>query len=104
MVTVPTTGVEDPPRMVVGLTVKEVTVGALMFSAPVAVVVPNVAPIFATTLVLMPEVVTLNVADEDPAGIVTLAGTCAATLLELRVTTAPSEPAAPLRVTVACDP
>ena len=45
--------------------------------------------------------VTVNVADVDPAGIVTLAGTLAAVVLELEmVTTTPPVPAAEVRLTV----
>ena len=45
--------------------------------------------------------VTVNVADVDPAGTVTLAGTLAAVMLELeRVTTTPPVPAAEVRLTV----
>ena len=45
--------------------------------------------------------VTVNVADVDPAGTVTLAGTLAAEVLELeRVTTTPPVPAAEVRLTV----
>ena len=45
--------------------------------------------------------VTVNVADVEPAGTVTLEGTLAAVLLELEsVTTTPPEPAAAVRVTV----
>ena len=45
--------------------------------------------------------VTVNVADVDPAGTVTLAGTLAAVLLELEsVTTTPPVPAAEVRLTV----
>lgn len=45
--------------------------------------------------------VTVNVAEVDPAGTVTLAGTLAAVVLELdRVTTTPPVPAAAVRLTV----
>ena len=45
--------------------------------------------------------VTVNVADVDPAGTVTLAGTLAAVVLELEsVTTTPPVPAAEVRLTV----
>jgi len=41
IVIVPLTGVVDPPTTVVGLIVKETTVGALIFRAPVTFVVPS---------------------------------------------------------------
>ena len=45
-------------------------------------------------------VVTVNVADLAPAGMVTLAGTTALVLLDVKVTAEPPVGAGPLRVTV----
>jgi len=102
MVTVPVEFV--PPSTVVGLSERVVTVGALTFRGPVTLVVPSVAPIFATTLVVIPDVVTLNVAVLEPAGTVTEPGTWAAALSELRVTVSPPDGAWPVRVTVPTEP
>jgi hypothetical protein len=87
MVTVPTE--MAPPTSVAGLSDSAVIVGALMFSAPVTLVAPTVAPMFATTLAAVPDVVTVNAVELAPAPIVTEPGTCAAALSELRLTTIP---------------
>ena len=91
---------EPPPVSVLGLNVSEVneagfTVNVVVFVAPsMAVSVTKVCA--ATPLVMIVKLVLV-----EPAGTVTLAGTCATEVLLLcSVTVAPPADAAPLRVTV----
>ena len=89
-----------PPTTDVGVLVSADIVGAFTVSVVVRAtpyVPESVTEVFVATGV----VVMVKVADREPAAIVTLAGTCAADVLLLpNVTTAPTDGAAPLRVTV----
>ena len=89
-----------PPTTDVGVLVSVDNVGALTVSVVVRVT-PYVPEIVTEVFAVTGVVVMVKVADRAPAAIVTLAGTCAAdVLLLLKVTTAPTVGAAPLRVTV----
>jgi hypothetical protein len=89
-----------PPTTEDGVRVREESVGALIVSA-VDLLTPYVPVIVAVVLATTGVVVMVKVADRAPAAIVTLRGTCAAgVLLLIKVTTAPTVGAAPLRVTV----
>ena len=59
--------------------------------------------IVAVVVIVTEVVVTGNVADEEPAGTSTVAGTAALPLLLPRETTAPAAGAGPVRVTVPVD-
>jgi uncharacterized membrane protein len=84
---------------------ESVTVAAGVIVKVADCVVPYVPEIVEVVVVETALVVTLKVALDNPAAIVTLAGTCAAVVLLLeRVTTAPPVGAAPLSVTVPVDP
>ena len=101
MVTVPV--VVAPPRTDVGLKVTEPTVGAVTVKVAVEFVVLAAAVIVDVVVVLPSVVETVKVAEVEPTGIVTDAGTVAAlVLLEVSVTTVATGAAAE-RVTVADD-
>jgi hypothetical protein len=96
-----------PPITLAGLTDTEesITVGAGITVKVTDCVVPYVPEIDEVVVVETALVVTLKVALDSPAAIVTLAGTWAAVVLLLeRVTTAPPAGAVPLKVTVPVDP
>ena len=84
-----------PPVVVI-----ESKAGELTANVPVAVVPFSVAEIVADTLAATDVVVTVKVADELPAGIVTEAGTFAADWFELSETTKPPVGAGPVKTTV----
>jgi hypothetical protein len=101
-VTVPVEGV--PPRTLLGLRVREDSVGAVTVNVARRVVPRYVAEILGEALLATGLVVTVNVTAVVPAATVTLAGTWAAEVLSLaKVTTAPPAGAGPLRVTVPVD-
>jgi len=89
-----------PPITVVGESVKLESVAGVMVKLAVDVVPPWVAEITAVVVADTATVVTVNVAVEAPAGTVTVAGTVALGLPELRLTTVPPAAAFPLSVTV----
>jgi len=91
---------EAPPATLLGLSVTE---ERALAGVPLSVIVadwltPYVPVIVTTVVVATGDVVTLNVANPCPAGTVTLAGTFAAALLLVNVTTAPPAGAAALSV------
>lgn len=91
------------PVTLVGLRVREesVTVDAgLMVSDACWELLPSVAVIVAVVVVVTDVVVTLNLAEVEPAATVTLPGTVAAALLLLKLTTDPPDGAGDDRVTV----
>lgn len=90
-----------PPRTEVGsrVTLASADEGVIA-SVVVAVAVPNLAVIVAEVAAVTVDVVVVKVANEEPAGTVTLAGTTALVLLEVNETAAPPEPACPVNVTV----
>lgn len=92
-----------PPPTVVGLRVSELNVGAVTLRAAVADWPLAEAPMFAVTSAATATVVTLNVAEVAPATTVTVAGTVAAALSEVRATAWPPVGAGPLIVTVATE-
>ena len=97
-VTVPVDG--ESPLTVVGLRVRELTMGAVTVKVAVRVVL-RVPEIFAEVLAATGLVVTVNVAVVAFAATVTLVGTWAAAVLLLnKVTTAPPVGAGPFNVTV----
>jgi hypothetical protein len=98
MDTVPTE--VDPPVMVLGANVMEVSTGAEIERVAAAVAPWKVPVIVAMVEVAMATVVTVKVAVFAPAAITTVVGTTALTLLEVSATDAPPVGAGPLRVTV----
>ena len=92
-----------PPLMLVGFRVSEESVtddAGVMVSEACCELLPSVAVITAVVVLLTDVVVTVNVAEVEPEGTVTLPGTLADELLLFKVTTEPPEGAAELRVTV----
>ena len=75
IVTVPVEVPVVPPTTVVGATVRLTTLGALIWSAAPTVVAAIVALMFAVAFVVMPEVVTVKLAELEPAAIFTEPGT-----------------------------
>jgi len=97
-ITVPVDG--ESPLTVVGLTVRELIVGAVTVNVAVWAV-PRVPVIVTELFVATGLVVTVNIAVVAFAATVTFAGTRAAAVLLLeRVTTAPLAGAGPFKVTV----
>jgi hypothetical protein len=96
-VTVPTPDL--PPVRTTGLYATALGLGAWTVSVPVTVVPLNEARTVALMLLGTVAVDAVKVALVAPAGTVTVAGTVTLGLDETNVTTAPSGPAAPLRVT-----
>ena len=94
---------DAPPMTVVGFRVSERSVGGTMVKVAVSVTVPSVAEIDDVDWAATAVVFTTNVAEVAPATTVTLAGTVAAALLLESDTTAPAEPAGPVRVIVPVD-
>ena len=92
------------PLTLVGFKVSDVSVAPLlagvMVSDAFCELLPSVAVITAVVLAVTDVVDTVNVADVEPEGTVTLPGTLADELLLLRLTADPPEGAAALRVTV----
>ena len=88
------------PVTVVGFKVRPVRVGAVTARVAVEVAPPPAAEIVAVALVATATDVTVKVAVVAPDGMVTDAGTVAAALFEVNVTTKPFGPAALLIVTV----
>lgn len=89
-----------PPITEVGATLTPANSGTWTLSVPVAVLVPNVAVMVAVMLFWTAVVVVVKVADVDPPGTVTVAGTEAFWLFEVRLTVIPEEGAVPDSVTV----
>jgi hypothetical protein len=99
MVTVPVLG--EPPKTVVGLSVKPVTVKGVRVSVVFLLVPIKLAVIVTVCDVVTAAVVTTNVAVVAPDGTVTDDGTDAAEALELvSVMTSPAVAPIPPRVTV----
>ena len=94
---------ETPPMTDVGATLTALTVGGTIVKVAELVLVPRVAVIEAGVLVATPVVVIVNVPVIDPDGTVTVAGTVAAALLDVRLTTVPPVPAVAPSVTVPVD-
>ena len=89
--------------MLVGFSVSEESVtlvAGVMVSVACCELLPSVAVIRAVAVDVTDVVVTVNDADVEPAGTVTLLATLAEELLLLKLTAAPPEGAAALRVTV----
>jgi len=101
IVTVPTD--VPAPVTVVGLRLRALTVGAVIASDAVVLLPASVAVTVAEALAATAVVVTLKFALVDPAGMVTVAGTVAAALLDASVMLVPPVGAALLIVTVATD-
>jgi hypothetical protein len=89
-----------PPMTDVGATTRLLTPGRLIVRVADCEDAPSVAVMSAVVVEETAVVVTVNVADVLPGVTVTLPGTVAAPLPELRDTTSPDEPAGPVRVTV----
>jgi len=101
IVTVP---VEEPaPVTDVGLRLRALTVGAVIANEAVVFTPVNVAVIVAVALAATAVVFTENVAEFEPAGTVTEAGTDAAALFEARATVVPPVGAAVFIVMVAVE-
>jgi hypothetical protein len=100
-VTVPVDDV--PPVTDVGERVRLVRLAGLIVRLEVFVTPPAVPVIVAETTVATADVVIENVELEAPAETVTVAGTVALELLDVRVTWVPPGPAGPFRVTVPLD-
>lgn len=93
-----------PPVTVLGLRVSDVRDATVTVRELLLVLVPSVPEIETVTDDATPLVVIVNVALVEPAGINTLAGTCATDVLVLcKLTTIPPAGAAPLKVTVPVD-
>jgi hypothetical protein len=96
-----------PPATLVGLTESddsEAGGGGVVTVNPAARLTPLYAPLIVAEVDEVTEIVpTVNVAFVAPAATVTLAGTVAAGLLLVSVTTAPPESAALVRLNVPCD-
>jgi len=86
-------GESDSPESIAGVTVR------VAVAEPPLRVAVRVAPVLVAT----PEVVTVNVVEEEPAGTVTVKGTDAQVLFEDNDTDTPPDGAVPLRVTVPVD-
>jgi hypothetical protein len=99
MVTVPVT-LPPPPMIAVGVTEIEATETGLICNVLLSVVDPKVAEIVTGVATVVTEVVTANDPDEDPAGIVTVAGTAAAGPLLASTMIVPPAGAIPSNVTV----
>jgi len=102
IVTVPVEGL--PPTTDVGETVRLAAVGAVTFRVAVLVTPPSVPVIVTATFATTGVVAIANVADVAPAATVTVAGSVAFVELEVRLTTVPPGPAAPLSVAVPVEP
>lgn len=93
-----------PPLTLVGFSVRDESVtlplAGVMVNVACCELLPNVAVITAVVVLLTDVVVTVNVADVEPDGTVTLLGTLADELLLLKLTTLPPDGAAALNVTV----
>ena len=98
IVTVPV--LDLPEATVVGLSVSDFRVGAVIVSVAVFDTLPRVAVKVAAVLVATATVFTVNVADVLPAVITTDAGRVAEVALLDRLTVNPPVDAAPVRVTV----
>jgi hypothetical protein len=98
IVTVPV--VDVPPWTVLGVMDTLTKVGGVIVSVAFWVALPIDPVIVEVVEAATTVVVTVNVAELDPAGIETLAGTVATVLLEESVTTSPPVPAGPERSTV----
>ena len=94
---------EVPPMTVVGLRDKPLTKGEVMVRFAETVVPPSDAEIEAVVVLATGVVVTGNVALVAPLGTVTVAGTTALELPEMRFTMIPPLGAGPLRVNVPVD-
>jgi hypothetical protein len=93
-----------PPVTVLGLRVSDVRDATVTVRELLLVLVPSVPEIETVTDDATPLVLIVNVALVEPAGINTLAGTCATDVLVLcKLTTIPPAGAAPLKVTVPVD-
>lgn len=89
-----------PPCTIGGLTLTLTMLGALIAKAAWAVVTPKVPVIVAEVEIATAFVVTVKLTELVPAATVTELGTVAEPVFDDKVTTAPLEPALPLRVTV----
>jgi hypothetical protein len=93
-----------PPVTVLGLRVSDVRDATVTVRELLLVLVPSVPEIETVTDDATPLVLIVNVALVEPAGINTVAGTCATDVLVLcKLTTIPPAGAAPLKVTVPVD-
>jgi hypothetical protein len=91
------------PITVAGETETLESATGLIVRPPVIVMLSPVAEIVATVRVVTLAVVTVNVAEVEPAATVTVAGTIALALLDDSDITAPPDGAGPLTVIVAVD-
>ena len=91
---------DDPPATEVGDKLSDVTAAGFTVSVALTETPVSVPVIFAATVAVTGEVVTVNVVEVDPAGTVTVAGTTALLLLEARLTTKPPVGAGPVRAAV----
>jgi hypothetical protein len=99
--TVPTAVIPD--GIVFGDTVSPTNVSGCIAKVAVIVAPPSLAEIVEFVLDETVNVVTVNVAELEPADTVTLAGVAALKLVELRLTNAPPVGAGPVRDTVPVD-
>ena len=91
---------ETPPATVVGERLIPVRIGGVTVKVAVKEVAPSFPVMVTEVDEATPVVLTVNVAEVAPASTVTVAGSVALTLLELRLMTAPPGPAGPLSVTL----
>ncbi len=91
---------DDPPATEVGDKLSDVTAAGVTVSFALTETPVSVPVIFAATVAVTGEVVTINVVEVDPAGTVTVAGTTALLLLEANLTTSPPLGAGPVTVAV----
>lgn len=97
-VTVPVDG--DPPATEVGDRLNDATEAGLIVTVALAETALSVPVISAATAAVTGAVVTVNVAEYEPAAIVTVAGTAALLLFEARLTINPPLGAGPVSVAV----
>lgn len=100
IVTVPTDS--DPPTKVVGLMTRDVGTGAVTVRAAFALAPYAEAVMFAVAFAALAVVFTVKVAELEPTGIVTVAGTVAAALSDAKLIVY-AKVAFPLIVTVPCE-
>jgi len=92
-----------PPGTLVGLSVSDAITGGLIVSTALLLTPPAAAAIVEVTWDATPDVVTTKEVVFEPAGTVTVGGTCAAAFELVTVTVIPPAGAIPVSITVAVD-